>query len=373
MEKIIVFILPKFAGSKSVDGTSTVTKKLIDSIESSGLKVAIITSHCDGLDKNYEIFNYGKNIISKLEYLKFALYARKTIKSMKGKYSVTLVTVVQPIIFSLVNLLAPNGIRKIMIYFDPYSVNLDTTKPKNKVKMLIDVINFNLSKKIFIIDFIYNDFINKWPKYTSKFEKISLPITLKKHRGKKEQIIDFDPNKEEMKLLYAGNFYSKIRNPNDMLFFLDGVNKTRKIKLDIYTNSETDQYNISKYDWAEVFEPIESEAIEEKFNEYDILVNLGNSSFNQVPSKIFSYVSSGKKILNFHTLDNDTSKLFLEKYPLNFNVKLSGDDCYLEKPYFMQWLKSSETSKIVDLNTLYSSNLADNVASDFIEKVYGEI
>lgn len=52
----------------------------------------------------------------------------------------------------------------------------------------------------------------------------------------------------------------------------------------------------------------------------DILINLGNRSENQTPSKIFDYIGTGKPIVNFFSLQNDTSKYYLEKYPNKLNI-----------------------------------------------------
>ena len=52
----------------------------------------------------------------------------------------------------------------------------------------------------------------------------------------------------------------------------------------------------------------------------DILINLGNKSTNQTPSKVFDYIGTGNPIVNFHSLPDDTSKFYLEKYPMKLNI-----------------------------------------------------
>ena len=47
----------------------------------------------------------------------------------------------------------------------------------------------------------------------------------------------------------------------------------------------------------------------------DILINLGNKSVNQTPSKVFDYIGTGKPIVNLYSLLDDTSKRYLERYP----------------------------------------------------------
>ena len=55
-------------------------------------------------------------------------------------------------------------------------------------------------------------------------------------------------------------------------------------------------------------------------NGSDILVNIGNSVINQVPSKIFSYISTGKPILNICKSSACPTIPYLERYPYVRNV-----------------------------------------------------
>ena len=52
----------------------------------------------------------------------------------------------------------------------------------------------------------------------------------------------------------------------------------------------------------------------------NILVNIGNNNPYQEPSKVIEYVSARRPIINFVTIQNDSSVLILEKYPAALNV-----------------------------------------------------
>ena len=58
----------------------------------------------------------------------------------------------------------------------------------------------------------------------------------------------------------------------------------------------------------------------------DVLLNVGNKNEFQEPSKLIEYMYSRKKIINFCSIEADTSLELLEKYPLKFNV-LCDDKC----------------------------------------------
>ena len=60
-------------------------------------------------------------------------------------------------------------------------------------------------------------------------------------------------------------------------------------------------------------------------NEYDVLVNIGNISDLQAPSKMLDLLSTGRPILNFYFI-KDAQYHMIERYPLGMNVHC--DDCY---------------------------------------------
>ena len=61
-------------------------------------------------------------------------------------------------------------------------------------------------------------------------------------------------------------------------------------------------------------------ALEEEYREADILVNIGNAVTNQMPSKIFEYISTGKPIINIYRSPECPTLRYLEKYPLALNI-----------------------------------------------------
>ena len=66
------------------------------------------------------------------------------------------------------------------------------------------------------------------------------------------------------------------------------------------------------------------EALEKEYEAAEILVNIGNAVDNQMPSKIFEYISTGKPIINIYkSMDCPTLK-YMEKYPAALNI-FEGD------------------------------------------------
>lgn len=60
----------------------------------------------------------------------------------------------------------------------------------------------------------------------------------------------------------------------------------------------------------------------------DVLVNIGNSVTNQVPSKLFTYINYGKPILNISKSRECPTIRYLIKYPLSITVYEDTQDIY---------------------------------------------
>ena len=59
--------------------------------------------------------------------------------------------------------------------------------------------------------------------------------------------------------------------------------------------------------------PDEAAALE---NRADVLVSLGNTYDNQMPSKLFGYFATGKPVLHLAVSENDPTLPYLARYPL---------------------------------------------------------
>ncbi|MEE0968584.1 MAG: hypothetical protein U0M06_04350 [Clostridia bacterium] len=61
--------------------------------------------------------------------------------------------------------------------------------------------------------------------------------------------------------------------------------------------------------------------LEKAHMEADIFANVGWFVNTMIPSKIFDYMSFGKPIFNLYTIDEDTTKPFLDMYPCGLSLK----------------------------------------------------
>lgn len=121
------------------------------------------------------------------------------------------------------------------------------------------------------------------------------------------------------KLFFAGMFYKKIRNPEYMLSILSNVND---ITFDMYVGKGECEDILNKYTKRNIHREefvSHDRYVEMICNEYDVLVNVGNVSTLQAPSKMLELLSTGKPILNFY-FAKDSQYEMIEKYPLGLNI-----------------------------------------------------
>lgn len=141
-----------------------------------------------------------------------------------------------------------------------------------------------------------------------------------------------------IKLIYAGMFYQKIRNPE---FMLSTLSKIKNIKLDLFVGrgecerilEEYISDNITRTDF------VNRRRYEEMIcNEYDILVNVGNISTLQAPSKMLELLSSGRPILNFY-FEKDYQYFMIEQYPLGLNIGFDEKDAVRKVSSFCEAMR----------------------------------
>ena len=106
-------------------------------------------------------------------------------------------------------------------------------------------------------------------------------------------------------------------------------------------------------------------------NHADILLNIGNKSINQTPSKVFDYIGTGRPIINLYSIEGDTSMKYLDNYPNKINifedVDLIGDNVRKINAFVSEHLGYRVEEE--HLLELYKEYLSERV----VENTYQEI
>lgn len=123
---------------------------------------------------------------------------------------------------------------------------------------------------------------------------------------------------------FVGSFYPDIRSP-EFLFELFRKLEDSGIVLHIIGNTirEEQAYRPRLPSNIKLHGQVSKEEADAFMNAADILVNVGNSIDNQIPSKIVDYIARGKPILNLCKLPYCPTLRYTEKYPLALNLQES--------------------------------------------------
>lgn len=251
------------------------------------------------------------------------------------------------------------------LFLDAFVHNKCLNKAKINYRKKVAEKILNLSDKIFMVDGILgeNKDLNYNPEYHKKVVEIYIPMLQKLN-------IEIKKNSGSEKILtYAGLFYHNIRYPDQMLDILS--NLPGKYKINIYGDGceKTVEEKSKQFKESQLtrFGRIGHEECLKAMAESNILLNLGNTITNQMPSKVFEYISFGKPVLNFYFTEEDMCLKVFRKYPLAFNINVNN---YTQKDV-ENLLEFCDKNADVQLSYEEATeNLSDYKVDTIVEKIY---
>jgi hypothetical protein len=135
---------------------------------------------------------------------------------------------------------------------------------------------------------------------------------------------------DAIRMVYCGRVYNDIRSPAYLLKLLrrlvDGASQGPSPQLHFFGGVS---------DCCHVFEPyrdligthlflhgeVDRATVASALHNADLLVNIGNSTSHQLPSKIVEYIGTGKPIVNLINHDRDCTLEHLARYPAALNLR----------------------------------------------------
>ena len=164
-----------------------------------------------------------------------------------------------------------------------------------------------------------------------KFFKVIPPLVQKVKINLKSR------TNNQINLVFAGHLYLDIRNPAFLLKLMRAVKKKLKpinLKLHFYGNILQCQSEFSPYkdeigDWLFIHDRVDKKSLFKVYENANVLVNIGNKSSYQLPSKVIEYMSTGLPILNIHSIKKDLSLKVLIKY--SNSISIIESDIIFEK------------------------------------------
>lgn len=209
--------------------------------------------------------------------------------------------------------------------FDPYTFNTTLDKKNYKLRLKKEIKILNKADKIFLPEENFKQNM-KTELSVLKEKYIQFPYALveknnkliKKEKNNKRECINF---------VYTGTLYKNIREPNKTLdFFYILREKKISYKLDFYYRTVPElektlqEYKEKLGDNLVLHKEESKEICDQASYNADVLINIGNTTSNQTPSKVFENISMCKPIVNFYSIDEDTTKNQLKKYEISLNI-----------------------------------------------------
>ncbi|MFN0173380.1 MAG: glycosyltransferase [Saprospiraceae bacterium] len=184
-----------------------------------------------------------------------------------------------------------------------------------------------------------------------------------------------------IKIGYFGSLYTPTRTPDA---FLDLLAQTFRLRPDLRARLEVHFYGEI---FPEFFEKLSAEPcirlhglcsrelVWAAMQEMDILLNIGNTTDFQLPSKTVDYLAAAKPVLNLSYVENDPFAAFFERVstpkarPWVHNLHLSnGNIGDSELHRWLEWLESEKplpsAAEIAECIKLF---LVENIAERYLE------
>ncbi len=138
---------------------------------------------------------------------------------------------------------------------------------------------------------------------------------------------------DKIRLVYAGSLRRKNRRPDGLLRLFAALKKRSlgdRLELHFFGNSrECEESFLAYRGWLGkslfMHGLVAKENVDRALGEAGVLVNIGNRTSFQVPSKIADYLVLNKPLINIASREGDSSWEFLKETPMAMNV-LQKDD-----------------------------------------------
>ncbi len=140
---------------------------------------------------------------------------------------------------------------------------------------------------------------------------------------------DFFNDSDNINCVYIGGLYPTIRSPVYLLNLFKLLDESLSVYL-IGPGKEGFPIDFFKgfektlKDRLQLSGQVNSEKAQQIMLNADILINIGNKTENQLPSKVLEYLSTGKPIINIYKTDKCPTLQYFKNYPFALNIK-EGD------------------------------------------------
>jgi glycosyltransferase involved in cell wall biosynthesis len=164
--------------------------------------------------------------------------------------------------------------------------------------------------------------------------------------------------KEKIRLVFIGSLFKTIRSPEYLLrLFNKLLEKEIGDKLELHffggikdCQSLFDKYQLLLGNKIFLHGKVSKDKANQAMKEASILINIGNNTSYQLPSKVVDYASTGKPVLNIAKSSSDSSSIFFSSY--SPALSLWENNNYLDLTTINLVAEFIKTKPVVDPKTI---------------------
>ena len=205
------------------------------------------------------------------------------------------------------------GIVLVVYQMDPCKDNMMEKSLSRKKREMLEMQFLKEADAIFTTPIINKSYRNEYKEsITNKVIQLEFPAVVRS---------DYKVRKcgEKTYCLFCGNIYKKIRDPHYTIILFKAL---REDNVELHIVGNCDEYLEDGKGENIIFHgSVPNEEGKQYMERADILVNIGNVMNNQVPSKIFDYLSTGKPIVNIYKNSDCPTLSYLKKYPYACSIR----------------------------------------------------
>lgn len=279
------------------------------------------------------------------------------------------------------------SMKRIIYEFDPLAFNgaSNLNIGSRLIRIALESFQFFIADSIWLTKELFDHYNkNVYKIFKNKFNDIGIPL-LHSDTIYSNSLISLRRERSKFNLVYTGTFYDGIRSPKHLIELIYRIdqNYSDEFVFHIYGAILGDE-SIRILNEASVklkgklilHGIVNRKEIPKILLNADILINVGNTVRNQLPSKVFEYIETCKPIINISSVSCDSSNFYLERYPICLSLNESFDDDKIKSnaKEIVNFCKQY-AGKLVnptDVVNLYNDFLVSNIASN-ISDVLSEL
>ncbi|GHU78757.1 hypothetical protein AGMMS49992_29970 [Clostridia bacterium] len=262
--------------------------------------------------------------------------------------------------------------KKYIYQLDPYWNNQTFISKYSSDRLSYEKRMIGMYDSIFTLPLLINSPING-DRYCSKYIELEFPM-IKKIAAETD---DKWRVRNTIACVFLGKLYPDIRPPDllveiisklvydDIEFYFYGSGLDTIVKSRYYSTAK---------EIITLGNQVSSSKAKEIMISADFLVNIDNRAENQVPSKIFEYMSTGLPILNFYFNKQSETSRYLSKYPLSISLKLDSVNLVQNANSLVQYIHQNLNKRVpfTTVQNMYHECTPEYVARKMISAIYSD-